>query len=78
MKIMLKDEQPRGFGKVIDKGQVVNCDESPACYDYYKLCERKVEMHGCTAGKEAIWTKENCRFSCGMCDEKKSFASSEL
>ena len=78
MKIMLKDEQPRGFGKVINKGQVVNRDESPECYDYYKLCERKVEMHGCTAGKEAIWTKENCRFSCGMCDEKKSFASSEL
>ncbi|KAL3806915.1 hypothetical protein ACHAXA_000391 [Cyclostephanos tholiformis] len=38
MNLQLKDEMPRGYGKVINKSERVNRDETPDCYDHYKLC----------------------------------------
>eukprot|EP00984_Skeletonema_dohrnii_P006114 scaffold2171_cov108-Skeletonema_dohrnii-CCMP3373.AAC.1 len=43
MNLVLKDEFPRGYGKVINKSDKVNRGESPSCYDHYKLCKDLAE-----------------------------------
>ena len=77
--LMLKDEQPRGYGKVISKSERVNYDESPDCYDHYKMCPQLEKSGKCTGANGAQeWTEENCRFSCKHCDKNNSSAKSEL
>ena len=76
---MLKDEQPRGYGKVINKLDRVNYDESPDCYDHYKLCASLTEKGMCDGVKSAKeWMAINCRFSCKHCDKNNSYAHAEL
>jgi spermidine synthase len=78
-KLMLKDEMPRGYGKVINKSKRVNRDESPDCYDHYKLCPALSEKGNCEGNKGAKeWMKLNCMFSCNHCDRNNSFAKTEL
>ncbi|KAL7470588.1 hypothetical protein ACHAXS_010847 [Conticribra weissflogii] len=76
MELRLRDEQPRGYGKVINRSDRVNFDESPDCYDFYKICPRLKANGNCegTQGAKA-WMRENCRFSCEICDKESSFAS---
>lgn len=79
MNLQLKDEMPRGYGKVINKSERVNRDESPDCYDHYKLCPtltKKGNCEGKNGGKE--WMQSNCMFSCNHCDESNSSAKTEL
>jgi len=79
MDLMLKDEQPRGYGKVINKLDRVNYDESPDCYDHYKLCPSLTEKGMCDGVKSAKeWMAINCRFSCKHCDKNNSYAHAEL
>ncbi|KAL7543767.1 hypothetical protein ACHAXR_013077 [Thalassiosira sp. AJA248-18] len=79
MSLMLSDEQPRGYGKVINKLDRINYDESPDCYDHYKMCPSLTEKGNCDGGGGAKeWMAVNCRFSCNHCDKKSSFAKSEL
>ena len=79
MNLMLRDEQPRGYGKVINKSDRVNSEESPDCYDFYKLCPTLAKKGNCDGGdvpKE--WMMSNCLFSCKLCDKDNSYAKSEL
>ena len=79
MNLMLSDEQPRGYGKVINTSERVNYDESPDCYDHYKMCPTLAEKGNCKGGNGAKeWMKDNCRFSCKHCDKSSSYAKSEL
>mmetsp|Transcript_25593 Transcript_25593/g.54045 ORF Transcript_25593/g.54045 Transcript_25593/m.54045 type:complete len:1006 (+) Transcript_25593:84-3101(+) len=79
MNLMLSDEQPRGYGKVINKSERVNHDESPDCYDYYKMCVSLAEKGACTGrDAEKEWMKANCMFSCNHCDKNNSYAKEEL
>ena len=79
MNLMLSDEQPRGYGKVINKSERVNNDENPGCYDHYKMCLPLTEKGNCDGGKGAKeWMKINCRFSCKHCDKDSSFVKTEL
>mmetsp|Transcript_13035 Transcript_13035/g.28293 ORF Transcript_13035/g.28293 Transcript_13035/m.28293 type:complete len:1007 (+) Transcript_13035:82-3102(+) len=77
--LMLSDEQPRGYGKVINKSERVNNDESPDCNDHYKSCIRLTENGNCNGGNSAAeWMKSNCPFSCKQCDKNSSYAKTEL
>ena len=74
MTLLLRDEQPRGHGKVVTRADRVNFAESPECYDYYKMCAPLTAAGRCDgkAGpgpKVATpeWMKVNCRFSCKQC-----------
>ncbi len=80
MKLMLRDEQPRGYGKVINKSDRVNSEESPDCNDFYKLCHTLAQKGSCDGGKEVSkeWMLSNCMFSCKLCDKDSSYAKSEL
>mmetsp|Transcript_12205 Transcript_12205/g.25735 ORF Transcript_12205/g.25735 Transcript_12205/m.25735 type:complete len:1004 (+) Transcript_12205:119-3130(+) len=76
MELRLRDEQPRGYGKVINRSDRVNFDESPDCYDFYKICPRLKANGNCEGTKGAkAWMSENCKFSCEICDKNSSFAS---
>jgi S-adenosylmethionine/arginine decarboxylase-like enzyme len=75
MNLMLKDEMPRGYGKVINKSDRVNRAETPSCYDHYKLCTTISKDGGCDEKKD--WMHTNCKFSCGLC-EKSVDAKDEL
>ena len=84
MNLMLKDEMPRGYGKVINKSDRVNVAETPLCYDHYKLCTMLSKDGGCDK-KKKDWMHVNCKFSCGVCeksddakDEKSDAAKDEL
>ncbi|KAL7494018.1 hypothetical protein ACHAWT_002852 [Skeletonema menzelii] len=68
MNLVLKDEFPRGYGKVINKSDRVNRGESPSCYDHFKLCQNLSER--CTDVKEFM--HPNCPFSCGLCEKDGS------
>ena len=70
MNLMLKDEMPRGYGKVINKSDRVNRAESPGCYDHYKLCPKLAKKNHCDKKKE--WMGVNCKFSCGLCEKSDS------
>jgi len=75
--LMLQDEHPRGHGKVINKSERVNYDETADCYDHYKICvvfHKKGHCGGDTMG----WMNTNCPFSCKQCDKNNSYAKSEL
>ena len=79
MNLNLMDEMPRGYGKVINKSERVNRDESPDCYDHYKLCPTLTKKGNCEGGNGAKeWMKLNCMFSCNHCDNNNSFAKTEL
>lgn len=80
LKLMLRDEQPRGYGKVINKSDRVNSEESPDCYDFYKLCPTLAKKGSCDEGKEVPkeWMLTNCMFSCNLCDKDSSYVKSEL
>jgi hypothetical protein len=80
MKLMLRDEQPRGYGKVINKSDRVNSEESPDCNDFYKLCPTLAQKGSCDGGKEVPkeWMLSNCMFSCKLFDKDSSYAKSEL
>ena len=69
MNLVLKDEFPRGYGKVINKSVRVNRDESPSCYDDYKLCPHLTKAGHCEGGKTKDWMDVNCKFSCGLCEK---------
>jgi len=72
VKLRLKDEMPRGHGKVITKSERVNFDETPGCYDHYKMCVTLSGQGNCkNEGLVNVgWMKEHCMFSCGHCDKK--------
>eukprot|EP00574_Skeletonema_japonicum_P001352 CAMPEP_0201739164 /NCGR_PEP_ID=MMETSP0593-20130828/45628_1 /ASSEMBLY_ACC=CAM_ASM_000672 /TAXON_ID=267983 /ORGANISM="Skeletonema japonicum, Strain CCMP2506" /LENGTH=1246 /DNA_ID=CAMNT_0048233417 /DNA_START=29 /DNA_END=3770 /DNA_ORIENTATION=- len=76
MDLALKDEFPRGYGKVINKSDRVNRGESPNCYDHYKLCQNLSNMGRCEDNAKD-WMRINCQFSCGLC-EKKDGSRDEL
>ena len=79
MNLNLMDEMPRGYGKVINKSERVNLDESPDCYDHYKLCPTLTKKGNCEGGNGAKeWMKSECMFSCNHCDNNISFAKTEL
>ena len=83
MSLMLKDEQPRGYGKVMIKSERVNNDESPDCYDQYKLCPSLAKQGKCDGGRveqhnAKEWMLINCQFSCKHCNKNSSSAKSEL
>jgi len=79
MVLMLRDEQPRGYGKVITKSERVNYDETPDCYDHYKMCPGLTAKGNCHGGKGAEeWMAINCKFSCKYCDKNSSYTKSEL
>lgn len=80
LKLMLRDEQPRGYGKVINKSDRVNSEESPDCYDFYKLCPTLAKKGHCDEGKDVPkeWMLTNCMFSCKLCDKDSSYIKSEL
>ena len=79
MNLLLRDEQPRGYGKVINKSARVNHDESPDCYDHYKMCPVLTEGGDCDGKKGAKeWMEINCKFSCKHCDKNSSSAKTEL
>ncbi|KAL7445355.1 hypothetical protein ACHAXM_009769 [Skeletonema potamos] len=66
MDLMLKDEMPRGYGKVITKSDRVNHSETPSCYDHYKLCSMISKNGSCDENKD--WMHTHCMFSCGLCE----------
>jgi hypothetical protein len=68
MSLVLKDEFPRGYGKVITKSDRVNRDESPSCYDHFKLCAMLYKAGDCD-GEEKDWMNVHCSFSCGVCEK---------
>ena len=72
MSLNLKDEMPRGHGKVITKSERVNFSETPSCYDHYKMCVPLSEEGNCKVrGYVAVeWMNEHCMFSCGHCGKK--------
>ena len=79
MNLMLRDEQPRGYGQVINTSDRINRDESPECYDHYKMCPTLKKAGNCTGADNAdVWMKEHCRFSCGHCSKMESSTKSEL
>eukprot|EP00970_Alexandrium_tamarense_P016582 scaffold6887_cov188-Alexandrium_tamarense.AAC.3 len=79
MNLMLSDEQPRGYGGVINKSDRINRDESPDCYDHYQLCSRLEAKGNCVGGNGAKeWMSKHCRFSCKHCDKNSSSMTSEL
>ncbi|KAL3771727.1 hypothetical protein ACHAWU_010038 [Discostella pseudostelligera] len=78
MSLMLRDEQPRGYGRVINKSDRVNPEESPDCYDHYKLCPSLAKKGNCEGGEQKEWMTKNCMFSCKKCDKDNSYAKSEL
>jgi hypothetical protein len=69
MNLVLKDEFPRGYGKVINKSDRVNRGESPSCYDHYKLCLRFSKAGKCNKEEDKDWMHVNCKFSCGLCEK---------
>jgi len=69
MDLMLKDEMPRGYGKVINKSDRVNHAETPLCYDHYQLCARLSKERGCDEKENKKWMHVNCKFSCGLCEK---------
>ncbi|KAL7479583.1 hypothetical protein ACHAW6_005316 [Cyclotella cf. meneghiniana] len=76
MNLMLRDEQPRGYGRVMNFSDRINRNESPDCYDHYKMCHELKNKGNCSGGENAsLWMAEHCRFSCGTCS---SSAKSEL
>ena len=77
MNLMLSDEQPRGYGKVINKSERVNYDENPDCCDHYKMCPASTKQGKCDAKAEKEWMKIHCRFSCKHCEDR-SYAKTEL
>ncbi|KAL7551822.1 hypothetical protein ACHAWF_015091 [Thalassiosira exigua] len=79
MSLILQDEQPRGHNKVMTKSDRVDHDESPDCYDHYRMCEVFSENGACTKGDNTKeWTKKHCKFSCKHCDKESLTAKSEL
>jgi S-adenosylmethionine/arginine decarboxylase-like enzyme len=79
MNLMLRDEQPRGYGQVINTSDRINRDESPECYDHYKMCPSLKDEGNCSGeGNQKIWMSEHCKFSCGVCGTNSSSAKSEL
>jgi len=72
MNLMLRDEMPRGHGKVITKSERVNFSETPGCYDHYKMCVNLSKQGNCNIrGYVAVeWMNEHCMFSCGHCGKK--------
>eukprot|EP00585_Thalassiosira_rotula_P003412 CAMPEP_0196142314 /NCGR_PEP_ID=MMETSP0910-20130528/11541_1 /TAXON_ID=49265 /ORGANISM="Thalassiosira rotula, Strain GSO102" /LENGTH=1004 /DNA_ID=CAMNT_0041403613 /DNA_START=20 /DNA_END=3034 /DNA_ORIENTATION=+ len=78
MNLMLRDEQPRGYGKVINKSDRVNRDESPDCYDHYQLCP-SLTKNGKCEGKNGAkeWMAEHCQFSCKRCDKESSYTETK-
>ena len=76
MNLVLKDEFPRGYGKVINKSDRVNRGESPSCYDHFKLCQNLSQAGRCEDNAKD-WMHINCQFSCGLC-EKKDVSLDEL
>ncbi|KAL9189819.1 hypothetical protein ACHAXT_009494 [Thalassiosira profunda] len=80
MNLMLSDEQPRGYGKVINKSERINYDESPDCYDHYQFCVELTKKGNCGGGADAKkdWMTEHCQFSCKLCDKNSSYAKEEL
>ena len=70
MNLVLKDEFPRGYGKVINKSDRVNRGESPSCYDHFKLCQNLSEDGDCATNQD--WMHANCQFSCGLCEKDGS------
>jgi len=71
MNLVLKDEFPRGYGKVINKSDKVNRGESPSCYDHYKLCQ-KLSKAGRCEDDAKDFMRDECRFSCGLCEKDGS------
>ena len=79
MNLMLSDEQPRGYGKVINSSERVNYEESPDCYDHYQMCKPLTKKGNCEGGNGAKdWMKTNCPFSCKYCDKNNSYVKTEL
>jgi spermidine synthase/S-adenosylmethionine/arginine decarboxylase-like enzyme len=76
MNLMLRDEQPRGYGRVINTSDRINPDESPDCYDHYKLCTWLKDEGECD--DESLWMIEHCAFSCSFCGVYTSSMASEL
>eukprot|EP00573_Skeletonema_grethae_P001950 CAMPEP_0201688882 /NCGR_PEP_ID=MMETSP0578-20130828/2558_1 /ASSEMBLY_ACC=CAM_ASM_000663 /TAXON_ID=267565 /ORGANISM="Skeletonema grethea, Strain CCMP 1804" /LENGTH=1059 /DNA_ID=CAMNT_0048173349 /DNA_START=1 /DNA_END=3180 /DNA_ORIENTATION=+ len=76
MNLVLKDEFPRGYGKVINMSDRVNRGESPSCYDHFKLCQNLSQAGRCEDNAKD-WMHINCQFSCGLC-EKKDVSLDEL
>lgn len=70
MDLVLKDEFPRGYGKVINTSDRVNRSESPSCYDHFKLCQKLSEDGDCATNQD--WMRANCQFSCGLCEKDSS------
>lgn len=78
MALMLRDEQPRGYGKVINKSDRVNRDESPDCHDNYQMCPSLKKGGKCVGGQGAKeWMEEHCQFSCKLCDKENSYANAK-
>lgn len=68
MGLMLRDEQPRGYGGVINTSDRINRDENPDCYDHYKLCTHFKEEGNCDGESDVKgWMIEHCAFSCDIC-----------
>ena len=67
MNLLLKDEMPRGYGKVVNKSDRVNRAESPSCYDHYKICTKLAGQGHCETKKN--WMNLNCKFTCGLCEK---------
>lgn len=79
MNLMLRDEQPRGYGQVINTSDRINRDESPECHDHYRMCPTLKKAGNCNGADNAdVWMKEHCRFSCGHCSKMESSTKSEL
>ncbi|KAL7536469.1 hypothetical protein ACHAWF_005472 [Thalassiosira exigua] len=79
MSLVVQEEQPRGYGKVVTKSEQVNYDEGPDCYDHYEKCKALTEKGNCDGGQGAKeWMAVHCRFSCKHCNNENSFDKSEL
>eukprot|EP00984_Skeletonema_dohrnii_P010427 scaffold4055_cov129-Skeletonema_dohrnii-CCMP3373.AAC.3 len=78
MNLMLKDEMPRGYGKVINKSDRVNREETILCHDHYKMCTSLSKEGDCDKKKNKKWMQFNCKFSCGLCEKSVEAAKDEL
>lgn len=81
MNEMLRDEQPRGYGRVINFSDRINPDESPDCYDHFQLCTSLKEEGNCDNDDDEDvnrWMIEHCAFSCNICGESTFSMASEL
>ncbi len=68
--LMLLDEQPRGVGRVVNPHKETKEYKGTAqCHDVYFSCREMSKQSLCNIGEKQTWMEENCKASCGYCDQ---------